>query len=113
MKPRKILLTLLAFLLLAKAASLLSSYYVSATTPSIVEETEKKAKNSKLILSKIGGYRGLETHYNENDFNDSVARFSVKIIGTSSNVTLNLRAQRKLRGDWIIIQSDTLYYKFP
>lgn len=109
MKPQKILLMLLVFLLLAKAVSLLASYYVSTTTPSIVEETEKRAKNSKLILSKIGGYRGFETHYNENDFKDSMARFSVKIIGANSSATLKLRVQKNLHGDWIIIQSDTLY----
>lgn len=109
MKPHKILLALIAFFILAKTASLLASYYVSITTPSIIEETERNAKYSKPILSKIGGYRGFETHYNENDFKDSIALFSIKIIGVGKSAILKLKVRKNLHGEWIVIKSDTLY----
>ena len=109
MKTYKILLIIVAFFLLAKTASLLASYYVSITTPSIIEETEQKAKYSKLILSKIGGYRGFETHYNENDFKDSVASFSIKIVGVDKSAFFKFKVRKDMHGEWVVIKSDTLY----
>ena len=103
------MLAIVAFVLLAKVASLIASYYVSSTTPYIVEEVEEKSKSSKVILTKIGGYRGFETHYNENDFEDSVANFSVKIAGADKNALLKFEVRKDSRGDWIVVKSDTVF----
>ncbi|MEJ7659560.1 MAG: hypothetical protein WKG07_08010 [Hymenobacter sp.] len=74
-----------------------------------MEIAENQAKNSKAILSVIGKYEGFETHYNENDFKDSTANFSIKIVGSNKNALLKLKAKKSTSGQWSIIRADTIY----
>ena len=109
MKIYKVILVIVGFFVLAKVVSFILHYYIHMTTPSIVEITENQARTSKAILSIIGEYEGFETHYNENDFNNSTANFSIKIVGSNKNALLKLEAKKNDSGQWSITKADTIY----